>query len=128
MNFRNETEMKTWVVDDFKNRNSYGRRIEDAYSVGFPDLVLIPKDCPVFFCEAKMIRGAKFFEPTPRQYVELTRLSVSKHSVPCLLGWDNDGLFYLHKYAKRAYLADCVVIEEWESMPVFFNRFYMEKV
>lgn len=121
-----ETPMKQAIVKDFKDRGHYARRIEDAYSVGFPDLVLIPKEYPVFFCEAKIIRD-NLFSPTPRQYVELGRMAITRYAVPCILGY-KDGVHYLHQYAEQVHYKDCVAQEEWESMPHFFQRFYHERI
>lgn len=121
-----ETRRKRELVKLFRKQGGYARRIEDAYSVGFPDMVLIPPNGLVFFCEAKIIRGRKF-APSPRQYVELLRLSLSpQHSVPCVLGFDGD-LTYLHPYAKICPVADCTVQRDGETLPDFFNRFYTER-
>lgn len=121
-----ETPMKQEIVKDFKDRGHYARRIEDAYSVGFPDLVLIPKEYPVFFCEAKIIRD-NLFGPTPRQFVELGRMAISKHSVPCILGYKS-GIHYLHKYAEQINYRECLAREEDEAIPEFFKRFFHTKV
>lgn len=121
-----EADVKRLVVKEFKVRGHYARRIEDAFSVGFPDLVLIPKDYPVFFTEAKIIR-ANLFGPTPRQYVELQRLAVSKHSVPTLLGW-KEGVYYVARYCEQIHYNQCVKQEEDESIPDLFKRFYHERI
>lgn len=122
----NEAGFKRKVVNEFKEFSGYARRIEDAYSVGFPDLILIPPKGRVFFCEAKIVRG-KSFAPTPRQYVELLRLSVSmEHGIPCVLGFDGY-LTYLHPCAKICPVADCTVKQPGETLPGFFNRFYNER-
>lgn len=120
-----EADVKRIVVKAFKDRGYYARRIEDAYSVGFPDLVLIPGNYPVFFTEAKIIRDNKF-GPTPRQYVEMSRLAISKHSVPTLLGW-KDGVFYLTIHCEQADWRDCVAQREGESIPDLFKRYYHER-
>lgn len=121
----NEADFKRELVKRFKKEGGYARRIEDAYSVGFPDLILIPKGGVVFFCEAKVVRG-RSFAPTPRQYVELVRLSVSSHAFPCVLGFDG-GLTYLHPYAKICPVADCTVMRDGETLQDFFNRFHHER-
>lgn len=122
----NEADYKRRVVSQFKELGGYARRIEDSYSVGFPDLILIPRGGVVFFCEAKIVRG-KSFSPTARQYVELHRLSLSpQHAVPCVLGFDGY-LTYLHPYAKICPVADCTVKRDDETLPGFFNRFYNER-
>lgn len=122
-----ESEKKTALVKAFKKLGHYGRRIEDQYGVGFPDLILGIKNYPMFVCEAKVIRNKTYFEPTPRQYVELTRLSLApKHIVPCLLGFDGDEL-YLHKAAKRAIIVECVKKRDDETVIDFFKRFHHER-
>lgn len=122
----NEADVKRKIVKDFKDRGHYARRIEDAFSVGFPDLVLIPKGYPVFFTEAKIIRGLKF-GPTPRQYVEMTRLAISKYSVPTLLGW-KDGVHYIARHCEEIQVQYCLAQEPGESIVDLFKRFYQERV
>jgi hypothetical protein len=120
-----ESDFKRDVVKAFKGRGCYARRIEDLFSVGFPDLVLAIPDCPVFFTEAKIIRKL-YFGPTPRQYVELKRLSITRHSQPTLLGFDGSHT-YIHPYAERAYLGDCLVRADDEHIVDFFIRYDREK-
>lgn len=122
----NEADVKRAIVKDFKVHGGYARRIEDAFSVGFPDLVLIPKGYPVFFTEVKIIRGSKF-GPTPRQYVEMTRLAISKYSVPTLLGWDN-GVHYISKHYKEVHVFMCMAQQPGENIVDLFKRYYHEKV
>lgn len=102
----NESEAKRTIVANVQARGGYARRIEDKFSVGFPDLVLVLPDYPVFFCEAKIIVGHTF-GPTPRQYVELKRLAISKHSCPMLAGLGPDGRWYLHPHAESAHVTQC---------------------
>lgn len=123
---KNEADVKRAVVKEFKSRGHYARRIEDAYSVGFPDLILIPKGYPVFFTEAKIIRGSSF-GPSPRQFIEMGRMAISKHSVPTLLGWE-DGVHYLHYYAQKVQIVSCVQQHQGESLPDFFKRYYHERI
>lgn len=125
---RNETDYKTDLVKKFKKLGHYGRRIEDKYGVGFPDLILGIRDYPVFIAEAKVLRNKTHFEPTERQGVELDRLSLSpKHIVPCLLAFDG-GELYLHPPVKRAMIADCVKKRDDETVVDFFKRFYHERM
>ena len=121
----NEADVKRNIVKDFKVRGNYARRIEDAYSVGFPDLILIPKDYPVFFTEAKIIKG-QTFGPTDRQYVEMTRLAISKYSVPVIIGW-KERVHYLHEYAKSVTIEQCLAQQPDENIVDFFKRFYNER-
>lgn len=121
-----EADIKRTVVKDFKVRGHYARRIEDAFSVGFPDLVLIPKGYPVFFTEAKIIRD-NLFGPTARQYVELERLAVSKHSVPTLLGWKG-GFFFIARYCEQTHWKDCIMQGPDENIVDLFKRYYHERI
>lgn len=122
-----ESDRKTALAKEFRKLGHYGRRIEDKYGVGFPDLILGIKGYPIFICEAKIVRTSTYFAPTERQYVELGRLSLSpKHVVPCLLGFD-DGELYLHTPTKRAILSECVKKRDDETVIEFFKRFYHEK-
>lgn len=121
-----EADAKRIVVKAFKDRGHYARRIEDAFSVGFPDLVLILKGYPVFFTEVKIIYD-NMFGPTPRQYVELDRLAISKHSVPTLLGWKN-GIFYVSRYCEQIDYRQCIAQEDGESIPDLFKRYFHERI
>lgn len=118
--------MKQEIVKDFKDRGHYARRIEDAYSVGFPDLVLIPKAYPVFFCEAKIIRD-NLFGPSPRQYVELGRMAITRYAIPCILGYKN-GVHYLAKYCEQIDYRECLARDVNEATPEFFKRFYHSRI
>lgn len=122
-----ESKFKTALVKQFKSLGHYGRRIEDQYQVGVLDLILIPNKWPVFFCEAKIIRNGKWFEPRERQFVELQRLSLSPgYAVPCLLGFDGVET-YLSGVTKRAILSECVKKRDDETVVDFFKRFYSER-
>lgn len=102
----NEADAKRRIVENVRKRGGYARRIEDQFSVGFPDLVIqTSAEMPVFFIEAKIIRGQSF-GPTPRQYVEMGRLSVSRYSVPLLAGF-KDGRWYLHPRADQVSIDQC---------------------
>lgn len=104
-NVVNEANFKRRIVDNIKARGGYARRIEDQFSVGFPDLIIqTSENMPVFFVEAKIVRGP-VFGPSPRQYVEMKRLMVSRYAVPVLAGWD--GKMLLHRRAVSAYVTDC---------------------
>lgn len=122
---KNEASFKRELVKEFKRLGHYARRIEDSFSVGFPDLIIIPKGCPVFFCEAKVVEG-RTFAPTPRQFVELTRLGISRYCVPCVLGF-GDVTMYLHENAKVVAVDECVAKREDENVVEFFLRFYRER-
>lgn len=123
--FNLEADLKRWIVDQFKDAGGYGRRIEEMYNVGFPDLILELPGFPVFFTEAKLIKGVTF-GPSPRQFVELGRLAITKHSFPTILGWRN-GACYLHKYAELCLPSDCVMQRDGEMVTDLFRRYYKEQ-
>lgn len=106
----NEAEAKRRIVENIKARGGYARRIEDNFSVGFPDLIVqTSSELPVFFIEAKLT-GFTSFGPTPRQYVEMNRLAVSRYAIPLLAGWSNEnGVWYLHRRAEIALIPNCFV-------------------
>lgn len=104
----NEADAKRAVVQNIKQRGGYARRIEDQFSVGFPDLIVETSESqPVFFIEAKIITG-HVFGPTPRQYVEMSRLTVSRYAIPVLAGYSPLARkWYLHRRVEQAHVKDC---------------------
>lgn len=123
----NEAEYKRRLVKEFQKLGHYARRIEDAYSVGFPDLILVPNCYPSFVCEAKIVRGQSF-GASPRQLIELRRLSNSpKHVVPCILGF-LDKEIYLHRAADSVKIIECTAKRNDETVVQFFKRFYHERM
>jgi len=119
----NEADLKRNVVANIKQRGGYARRIEDAYSVGFPDLVLqTSEELPVFFCEAKIVRGL-ILAPSPRQLVEMRRLRISRYSWPILAGW-KDGVWYLSLLEEQVPIVDCYMqpigCDFFDTLEVFY--------
>lgn len=104
-----ESDIKRNMIKSMQEGGGYGRRIEDKYAVGTYDLILIPFGLPVFTAEVKMIRD-NFFGPTPRQMVELTRITNvavnSGHVIPVMIGW-KEGVFYFHKPKSIIDRRDC---------------------
>lgn len=84
-----ESEFKTKIAKKLNEEGGYGRRIEDQYAVGIPDMNLIPVGGPVFFVEAKIIRSAKW-GATPRQMEELKRIrnASAGNALACEMGFD----------------------------------------
>ena len=96
-----EADVKRNMIKAMKDRGGYGRRIEDQYGVGIVDTVLIPRGLPVFFAEVKIVRAATF-GPTPRQWVELQRITEAAeekpHAIPILIGYKVESkTYYFHK-------------------------------
>lgn len=103
-----ESDEKRKIVENIKQRGGYARRIEDQFSVGFPDIVAQTSEpMPVFFIEAKIIDGHTF-GPSPRQYVEMRRLAVSRYAVPLLAGYSPLARkWYLHRRAEKVHVTEC---------------------
>lgn len=81
----NEADWKRKIVKQFKDAGHYARRIEDQYSVGFPDLVIGPSGMATVFVEVKIVRGQKL-APSPRQYIELMALHNPPYRFGVVLG------------------------------------------
>jgi hypothetical protein len=105
----NESAVKRQMAKDITDHGGYARRFEDQYAVGTFDMILIPKGLPVFFSEVKIIR-ANFFGPTPRQQIELARISEvsgdALHVIPVMIGW-KDRTFYFHPPQSKINYTDC---------------------
>ncbi len=65
-----EADAKRKAVDAVRLAGGYAKRIEDKYSVGFPDTILKLPNYPTALAEFKLVRG-RYFSPTPRQLFEL---------------------------------------------------------
>ena len=103
---RNEIDVKSAMMAIIKKEGGYGRRFEDQYAVGLPDTIMIPVGGPVFFAEVKIIRNGKF-SPSPRQHVELTRISktLCSYAVPLVIGCD---LYSKRLFLSKSTLSNCV--------------------
>jgi hypothetical protein len=104
-----EADVKRKMIKSMHEAGGYARRIEDQYAVGVYDTILIPHGLPVFMAEVKVIRGTHF-GPTPRQMVELQRVTdvaaLSGHVIPVMIGWQ-EGVFYFHKPKMVINKTDC---------------------
>lgn len=104
----NESDLKRYLIKSIRQQGGLGQRFEDKFTVGFPDLVLIPKGGPVFFIEAKIIKGAKLV-CTEIQGVHLERLNRPDwHCYGLIVGFKEDTL-YIGK--KDAAINTCVYVE-----------------
>lgn len=72
-----ESDLKRYLVRSIRAQGGLGHRFEDKYTIGWPDLLLIPEHGPVFFAEVKLIKLIR--EPrltcTPTQEIQVARLS-----------------------------------------------------
>jgi len=106
-----EASIKGMMVKSVRMAGGYARRIEDQFLVGMPDTILIPRGCPVFFAEVKIVKGQQL-APSPRQYIEMRRIEdtwtslKSRHAIPILIGW-KDKTYYFHEVTESAKLVDC---------------------
>lgn len=116
----NESECKRRIVEAIRGEGGYARRIEDQYSVGMPDLVLIPRNCPVVWAEVKMVMH-NIFGPTPRQLIELQKLQRSPYSVPMVIGWKR-GIHYISPPKEVIRLEECDEQRQDETMGDFIRR------
>lgn len=90
---KNESEWKTWYAKALRDKGHYARRIEDEFSVGFPDMVIGIRMFAPAFVEVKMIKGG-YFEPSPRQYIELVQLHRPPLSYGIVIGVGDDVCFF----------------------------------
>lgn len=89
-----ESDVKREMVREVKVALGYARRIEDAFSVGFPDMVIILCGQVPCFAEVKVFSG-NVFKPTPRQLVELRRIQNASEKAHAILVGYKGGLFYI---------------------------------
>ena len=102
-----EASIKAEMVKSVRANGGYARRIEDQFLVGMPDTILIPRGCPVFFAEVKIVAGQQL-APSPRQYVEMCRIRAvgGMHGIPIMIGW-KDHIYYFHETTEKAPLTSC---------------------
>jgi hypothetical protein len=114
-----EAKIKAELAKAIRKEGGYARRIEDKFTVGMPDMVLIPLECPVIWAELKIVTGY-VFHPTPRQFVELVRLSRPPHSVGLLIGFKDT--LYVSLPKETVHLEDCFKQEPGESPGSLIRR------
>jgi hypothetical protein len=114
-----ESFVKRNIVKTVRAEGGYARRIEDQFSVGMPDLVLIPLGCPVIWAEVKLVPG-NTFGPTPRQLIELTKLHHPPYSLSIMIGSKN-GVLYLSRPQAKIKLEGCIV-QQQESISDLIRR------
>lgn len=122
----NEADFKRRVVAAVKAEGGYARRIEDKFSVGMPDMIIVPASSPVvFFVEAKIFIGNQF-RPTERQLVELRRL----HRGPAfgvVLGFDIKNKVAYASHPQEVIRTETALrMNPGETYSSFFNRLATE--
>lgn len=118
-----EADYKRKIVADMKEAGGYGRRIEDQFAVGVPDLLLSLRETGIILAEVKRFTG-NFFKPSPRQYVEMERINHAG-GVTVLVGVKM-GRYYLHHSAMSAFVENCVVQRDDETFPQLLIRWFKE--
>jgi hypothetical protein len=116
-----ESDYKSLIVKSIRKEGGYARRIEDQFSVGMPDMVLMPLRCPVIWAEIKVVSGYTF-GPTPRQLIELQRLYRSPYSIPCVIGVKK-GRYFIGPPKAHMNLQECDEMDENETISDLIRRF-----
>lgn len=120
-----ESDFKDQIVREIRKEGGYARRIEDRFSVGQPDMFLVPKLCPAIWVEAKIIRG-NFLIPRPRQFIELQRIYRPPHCITYMIGWKDD-LMYIAPPDVKTHMMSCTVSELGETAGDFIRRAIKEE-
>lgn len=115
-----EATVKVAIVNAIRKEGGYARRIEDKFTVGMPDLVLIPLGCPVVWVEVKLTKGNQF-APSPRQFIELVKLDRPPHSMSLVMAWKESRL-YVSIPKETVYLEDCFKQEKGEAIGDLIRR------
>lgn len=130
-----ESDHKTKMVATIKKRGGWARRIEDQYGVGILDMIVCTPHTGMFVVEAKRFTN-KFFEPSPRQYVEALNV-MNAGGVAALVGFKGNKMYvangnlanHTSKSVKgRVYEEDCVVQRDDEDVYDTLIRWYKETV
>ena len=119
---KSESDVKRDIVNVIRFEGGYARRIEDKFSVGMPDMILIPMRCPVIWAEVKIITGITF-GPSPRQLVELRKLQRPPHSYSVVIGY-KDGTHYISEPHLEVNLQACISQNPDETLGHMIRRFY----
>jgi hypothetical protein len=117
---KNEAEVKAFIRDEVRAEGGYGRRFEDKFTVGQPDLMLIPIRCPVIWAEVKVIKK-RTWGATLRQDIELRELTRPPYCYGMLIGW-RDGLLYACGPTTATTIEECEVQMVDEKVPDFLRR------
>lgn len=115
---KSEADVKRAIVQELKDHDYYGRRVEDQWAVGLLDLIISTPFTGVMLVEAKLIRD-NIFRATPRQWVEMQRIQ-NAGGKAFLVGWKTG-----------YYIAGCVETGDVRKLMCFSNfidalRHYVE--
>jgi hypothetical protein len=87
-----EADLKRALVKSIRAQGGIGYRIEDRFKVGWPDMIMIPRMGPVFFVEAKLVKGAKLV-CTELQQERLKELWRPPHALAVIVGFKGVELY-----------------------------------
>lgn len=125
-----ESGYKGDIVKAINSAGGYATRVEDQYLVGRLDLVLSMPETGLVLAEAKRFTH-KFFEPSPRQYVEMCRVD-NGGGTALLIGIKGER-YYLHSTNRkdhprgRVYVEQCVEQRDDEKFPDTFIRWFKQR-
>lgn len=125
----NEADVKRAMVKRMFAEKGYARRIEDQFSVGFPDLITIPRNGPTLFLEIKIIRGLSF-GVTERQLIEIQRINDARRELCAFMVGYKDGTFYYSPAAKSVKIQDCYRQQDCLNLSQnlrYFVEHYLDK-
>lgn len=104
-----ESDLKRALVKSIRAKGGIGRRIEDKYTVGWPDLIMVPAAMPCFFAEAKLIKVGAKLTCTEIQRARLEELWRPPHIFSCIIGYRfRDERLYVGNFGDR--LDDCLSV------------------
>jgi hypothetical protein len=128
-----ESDFKKKMVDDVNANGGYATRVEDQYRVGLLDLIFATPKTGLILAEAKRF-STTFFEPSPRQYIEMCRVD-NGGGVALLIGVHiKTGIHYLHHTnladhpRGRVEMKNCVAQQPGESFTQTLERWCKETI
>jgi len=121
-----EAEVKRKIVREVRKEGGYARRMEDKYTVGMPDVLILMPDSPVFIAEVKVFDHLSF-APTPRQLEEMTRMSISYALCPIMIGYKLNKYYFCYP-KETVSVIDCVFTQNNETFVETLNRWWNGQV
>ena len=120
-----ESDFKDHIIREIRKEGGYGRRIEDRFSVGQPDMFLIPKLAPAMWVEAKII-AHNLLKPRPRQFIELLRIYRPLQCLTYMIGWKDD-VIYIAPPDQSTHIESCIQQKPGESVGDLIRRAVYEE-
>lgn len=120
-----EADYKRDFVKSMNRAGGYGRRIEDQFGVGIPDLLLSAKGTGLVSAEVKRFTGRQF-AASERQREEMRRIRDGGGRVLIIGVYVPSEKCYAFGLPKnrdgRVFASECVVQNKEETFPDFFTR------